>query len=252
MYTVKQLADLAHISVRTLHYYDTIGLLAPSQIGANGYRYYDEDAVLKLQQILFFRELDVSLSAIKAILDRPDFDVVTALHAHRAALHDRMERLNTLIQTVDSTILHLTGEVAMSKKKLFTGFTAEEEERYTEQARELYGADEVNASYKRWNSYTPQQKDAIKAEGGAIYADIAAAIESGQSPDSADVQACVARWHQHLRYFYEPSIERLRGLGQLYVDSPDFAANLSQFHAELPAFMQRAITIYCDGLEGSA
>jgi MerR family transcriptional regulator, thiopeptide resistance regulator len=248
VYTVKQLADLAGVSVRTLHYYDEIDLLKPSSVGENGYRYYADDEVLRLQQILFFRELDFSLQAIRTILDDPAFDVVAALHAHRQALEDRVRRLHTLIQTVDSTILHLTGEVDMSQKKLFAGFSAEEEERYHQEAREQYGADEVDASYKQWNGYTPQQKEQIMAEGQAIYADVVALMDQG--PDSPAVQEVIARWHQHLRYFYEPTVERLRGLGELYVEHPDFARNFRELHPDLPEFMRAAITHYCDQLAG--
>jgi DNA-binding transcriptional MerR regulator len=248
MYTVKQLADLAGISVRTLHYYDEIALLAPSNVGENGYRYYDADAVLRLQQILFFRELGFRLGDIKALLDDPGFDVLGALHDHRAALGARVRRLQRLIRTVDSTILNLTGEIDMSKEQLFSGFSDEDEKRYYEQAREKYGAAEVDASYKVWNSYSKDKQDAIKAEGGAIYTDLAALITQDHAAESEPVQAVIARWHAHLRYFYEPSVDRLRGLGQLYVDSPDFAEKFRQIHPELPEFMRTAINHYCDGL----
>jgi DNA-binding transcriptional MerR regulator len=248
MYTVKQLSDLAGVSVRTLHYYDEIGLLKPSAVGENSYRYYADDAVLRLQQILFFRELDFGLNEIRTIVDQPEFDWVAALHAHRRALHEKIKRLNDLIKTVDRTILYLMGETEMSKKQLFTGFTPEEEKKYMVEARETYGAETVDASYKLWNSYSAEKKADILAEGGAIYTDLAAAMDKG--PASPEVQQIVARWHQHMRYFYEPTLEILRGLGQLYVEHPGFAANLGQFHPDLPAFMREAITIYVDGLEG--
>lgn len=250
MYTVKQLADLAGVSVRTLHYYDEIGLLRPSSVGENGYRYYDEEALYRLQQILFFRELDLPLSAIRAILDSPAFDLLAALQAHREALQGRVRRLNTLIHTVDRTIAHLMGEVEMSKQQLFGGFTEEEERRYAEEARQRYGEQEVQESYRRWNSYSAAEKERIKAEGNAIYADLVAAMEQG--PASPEVQAIIGRWHQHLRYFYEPSMDRLRGLGQLYVDSPDFATRFRALHPELPEFMQQAIAVYCRALEADA
>jgi DNA-binding transcriptional MerR regulator len=129
MYTVKQLSELAGVSIRTLHYYDEIELLKPSAVGDNGYRYYDEDAVYRLQQILFFREMDLGLLQIKDIVDSPDFDLVAALNQHRDALQAKIDRLQNLIQTVDSTIMHLVGEVEMSKKQLFTAFNEEEEKR---------------------------------------------------------------------------------------------------------------------------
>ena len=247
VYTVKQLSDLAGVSIRTLHYYDEIELLKPSSVGGNGYRYYRDEAVYRLQQILFFREMGLSLSEIKAIVDSPAFDQLAALQAHRAALQDRVKRLHDLINTVDSTILDLMGEVKMSKKQLFAGFTEQEEKHYAEEARKLYGEREVNESYKLWNSYSAEKKEQIKAEGGAIYTELAAL--TGSPPDSPEVQALIGRWHQNMRYFYEPSVERLRGLGQLYVESQDFANRFRALHPDLPEFMREAITIYCDNLK---
>ncbi|MBF8284238.1 MAG: Transcriptional regulator MerR family, partial [Anaerolineales bacterium] len=105
-YTVKQLSNLAGVSVRTLHFYDEIGLLRPTRVGANGYRYYGDAAVLRLQQILFYKELGLSLDEIAEVLDQPDFDVVRALEAHRRALQQRLGRLRHLMKTVDRTIAH--------------------------------------------------------------------------------------------------------------------------------------------------
>ena len=124
MYTVKQLSSLAGVSPCTLHYYDQIGLLKPESVGENSFRYYGEVSLLRLQQILFYRELGFTLEAIKAIVTRPDFDVLTALESHRKFLQGRAERLERLIQTVGDTILHLRGEKEMSKKQLMDYFWA--------------------------------------------------------------------------------------------------------------------------------
>src|SRR5690349_22866757 len=104
MYTVKQLSNLAGVSVRTMHYYDEISLLKPSSVGQNGYRYYQDGDLFRLQQIMFFREMDLGLLQIKEILDRPDFDLVATLREHRHALQAKIDRMQTLIHTVDSTI----------------------------------------------------------------------------------------------------------------------------------------------------
>ena len=96
MYTVKQVAEVAGVSVRTLHHYDEIGLLPPSRVGSNGYRYYDEATLLRLQQILFYREIGLELLQIKDILDQPDFEVTEALRSHRKALQAKIERLQNL------------------------------------------------------------------------------------------------------------------------------------------------------------
>ncbi|MCA9905969.1 MAG: MerR family transcriptional regulator, partial [Anaerolineae bacterium] len=220
MYTVKQLSELADVSIRTLHYYDEIGLLKPAEVGANGYRYYDDAALLRLQQILFYREIGLELLRIKEILDSPDFDLLAALRSHRKVLASKIGRLQKLVSTVDSTIMHLAGEVEMSKKRLFEGFSDEQQKDYERQARLQYGPDTVNDSIKRWNNYTQTQRDIIAGEGNQIYGDIVDAIEAGLSPTSAEAQAILTRWHEHLRYFYEPTLDILRGLGHGYNSHP--------------------------------
>ena len=250
MYTVKQISDLAAVSVRTLHYYDEIGLLKPSSLGENGYRYYGEEALLMLQQILFFRELDLGLLQIKEIIESPEFDLVAALHTHRHTLQEKVNRLQCLINTVDSTIIHLVGEVNMNQKQLFAGFSEEKQKQYEQEISEKYGKETVESSVKRWNGYTRQQKDTIKAESNAIYTDLLSHM--GRGIESPEVQAVLARWHQHLRYFYEPSPERLRGLRHFYNEHPDFIATFEKLHPDLPKFLEQAITYYCDHLADSA
>lgn len=247
MYTVKQLSGLAGVSIRTLHYYDEIGLLKPSKVGQNGYRYYTDEALFRLQQILFFREMELGLEQIKAILDAPNFDLVTALQSHRQRLQEKIERLQTLIQTVDTSILHLVGEIKMSQKKIFEGFSEEKQKQYEQEAMQQFGADRVKESLRLWNSYTEAEKERIKQEGSAIYIDLVKNMDKGY--DSPEVHAILTRWHQHLRYFYEPSLEVLRGLGNGYSEHPDFNATFSALHPNLPAFLQKAITHYVDVLE---
>lgn len=246
MYTVKQLSNLAGVSVCTLHYYDAIGLLKPSTIGENGYRYYGDEALFRLQQILFFREMDLELMQIKEILDAPQFDLVSALQLHRRHLQEKMTRLQTLISTVDSTIMHLVGELNMSKKKIFTGFSPEKQKQYEEEARQMWG-EGVTQSVKLWNSYSEAKKEAIMQEGSAVYTDLVAQMSQG--PESQEVQAILQRWHQHLHYFFEPSLEVLRGLGNTYNEHPDFNATFTAIHPDLPPFLQKAINHYVDTLE---
>lgn len=249
MYTVKQLSDLADVSVRTLHYYDEIGLLHPAKIGANGYRYYDDAALLRLQQILFYREMELELMQIKEILDSPSFDLVTALRSHRAVLQEKIHRLQNLVGTVDTTVMHLVGELKMSKKRLFEAFSEEKQKQYEREARLQWGPSTVNESIKRWNSYTSEQQQAVQQQGGEIYVDLAEAIEAGKSPQDSDVQDILVRWHDHLRNFYEPTLDILRGLGEGYNTHPDFISFFQQIHADLPAFLQTAINQYVDDLE---
>jgi DNA-binding transcriptional MerR regulator len=249
MYTVKQVSELAGVSVRTLHYYDQIGLLHPSKVGANSYRYYDDVALLRLQQILFYREIGLELMQIKELLTSPDFDLEAALRSHRAALQEKIKRLEKLVETIDNTIKHLTGEVSMSKRRMFEAFSDEKQKEYEREARLQWGPGIVNDSIKRYNSYTTAQKQAIGEEGNQVYSDLVDALEAGKPPQSAEVQAILARWHQHLRYFYEPTLDILRGLGEMYNTHPDFIANFKKLRDDLPAYLQEGITQYVDDLE---
>ena len=247
MYTVKQLSNLAGVSTRTLHYYDEIGLLKPTTVEGNGYRRYGEQAVYQLQQILFYKELGLSLDKIREIIGRPDFNLLQALEQHKSALRGRQEHLIRLIETVDRTISHLKGKSKTNDQKLFEVFSEDQQKEYEKEAAERWPVT-YKESARRWKSYTDADKKRIGEEGEAVYRDLVAALD--QDPGSESVQKIVARWHQHLRYFYEPDGELLRGLGHMYVDDPRFAATFAKIHPDLAQFHQRAIDIYCDRLEG--
>jgi DNA-binding transcriptional MerR regulator len=242
VYTVKQLAKLAGVSVRTLHYYDEIGLLKPSSVGGNGYRFYEEKALLKLQQILFYRELELSLDEIKAVMGRTDFDLLTALDSHRKALQERVERLKRLIQTVDHTIDHLKGNGSMNAKGMFEGFSEEEQEKYAKEAEQIYDPETVRASNRKWKAYSPSQKENILAEGKKINTDLAAAMPKGA--ESKEVQALIAHWHQHMQNFWSPNDEQLLGLADQYNDDPRFKANYDKVDPKLASFMREAVKVY--------
>lgn len=248
VHTVKQLADLAGVSRRTLHYYDEIGLLHPSEKRENGYRYYDDTAVMRLQQILFFRELGLSLDEIGTAVAAPDFDLLQSLQTHRHALQQRAKRLESLIQTIDKTIDHLEGNIEMNTNDFFAGFDEATQKRYEEEAAERWDADEVRATSQRWNNYSAYQKKQIMDEGNVIYVDLLGEMEKGASVDAPEVQQIIGRWHQHMRYFYEPSVERLRGLGWGYANDPAFAAFYEKIHPDMPQYISQAITVYCDNL----
>ena len=247
-YTVKQLADLAGITPRTLHYYDQIGLLHPSEVGDNGYRYFDEPAALRLQQILFYRELGLNLSDIRGILDDPLFDAEQALLAHRSALQAQAARVELLIATVDKTIAHLHGERRMKAEELFGGFETVQEKEWTQQAMDEYGHDNsyVQESARRWRSYSAADKAHIKNEGSMVYGDLLAQINLDYT--SPEVQANVARWHHHLRNYYEPSTALMTGLGQAYAENSDFRATFEAMDPRFPEFLRDAIVYYVANL----
>ena len=134
----------------------------------------------------------------------------------------------------------------MSTTKPFAGHSAEQQAQYEAEAVNRWG-DTVKQTAKLWASYSEEKKAAIMAEGSAIYTELVAAMPSG--PQSEAVQGLLGRWHQHLRYFYEPSLETLRGLGETYHDDPGFNATFTAIHPDLPAFLKQAILAYVDELE---
>jgi DNA-binding transcriptional MerR regulator len=245
MLTVKQLSRLAGVTPRTLHHYDAIDLLKPSRIGENGYRYYGEESLLKLQQILFYRELGLPLEDIKDIVGRHDFDVLGALRGHREALKNRVGRLNHLIETVDNTIHFLKGEGLMTEKGFFEGFSEEEQEKYALEAEQLYDAETVRASNRRWKAYSAEKKEQIMAEAKAIYLDMIVAMPKGAG--SPEVQAIVERWHRNVENFWTPKLENLLALANGYNDDPRFKTNFDNMHPGLAEFIREAVKIYVEG-----
>jgi DNA-binding transcriptional MerR regulator len=244
MFTVKQLSKLAGVTPRTLHHYDDIGLLKPSRVGDNGYRYYEEESLLKLQQILFYRELDFPLDDIRKIMGRRDFDVLKALESHKESLTKQMERTKRLLVTVDNTIHHIKGEKLMSQKGLFEGFSEEKQEQYAQEAEKLYDPETVRASNKKWKSYSDAEKKRILAEGKAVYTDLASATPKGSA--SKEVQAVIARWHKHMQYFWSPNDEQLLGLADLYNNDPRFRENYEKVAPNLSEFMREAVKVYVE------
>lgn len=244
-YTVSQLARIAGVSVRTLHHYDHIGLLRPSNRTEAGYRLYGKADLFRLQQILFFRELDVPLEQVRDILDDPGFDQVAALEHHRQLLHRRVERLMRLLKTVDKTIAKLTeDEMELTDKELYEGFSEEQIERYKREAREMYGTEQVAESERRVKKMSREQWQAVRAEGDAVTRGMAALV--GREPGDPEVQELMARHHAWIENFYHCPAELFRGLGQLYTSHPEFRATYDRYAPDLADFMAAAMAHYAD------
>jgi MerR family transcriptional regulator, thiopeptide resistance regulator len=241
-YTVKQLATLAGVTIRTLHHYDQIGLLKPSSVGANGYRYYGEETLYRLQQILFYRELDVPLNEIRRMVDSPDFDILTALEAHRSALQSEITRIEGLIHTVDLTTQRLKGQNIMSDRQLFRGFSDEEQEKMAAEAERRWDPETVRESNARWKRYSPQEQQRILDEGNAVYNDMIAVMS--ENPASSSVQVVVKRWHDHMRYFWSPNDDQLLALVDGYSEDPRFLENFEAMKPGLARFMRDAVQVY--------
>jgi DNA-binding transcriptional MerR regulator len=148
-YSVKQLAELAGVSIRTLHFYDQIGLLKPEKTAENGYRYYGEKELLQLQQILFYRELDFKLGNIKLIMQKSDYDVRQALRTHGQLLKQKITRLEKLVNTVEKTLSYLKGETDMQEQEYYGGFSKEQQEKYEGEIRQKHGSAALDESKKR-------------------------------------------------------------------------------------------------------
>ena len=222
MYTVREVARLAKVSVRTLHHYDEIGLLHPRKRNESGYRLYGREELLRLQQILFYRELDLPLAEIRAVLNDPQFDTLHALESHRRALTARSKRLGELIETVEKTIQTIRGEGTMlTDNELYQGFSPEEIERYQSEARERWPV-EYETTDRTIRSMDKDRWNAIHAEGEAI-AEAAAAL-IGERPTSRAFQRVVERHHRWIEHFYEADAARYIGLAAMYVADERFAA----------------------------
>ena len=255
-YTVNKLATMAGVSVRTLHHYDVIGLVKPGSRSAAGYRLYGEEELLRLQQVLFYRELDISLEEIGRILDEPGYDALEALETQKRLLSARAGRIARLMDTVDRTIGRLKGENMLSDAELYEGFAKDEVEDIKREAEARWGSSEAYAqSAKRIARMSKADWARVKAEGQAIDEAAAAAMACGEKPSStADggqsetVRALMARKFEHLRFFYEPSKEMFAGLGRMYVEDERFRKHYEDIAPGLAEFLRRAMEAYSKGL----
>lgn len=246
-YRVKDVARLAGVSVRTLHYYDEVGLLRPHGRSAAGYRIYSETDLLRLQQIVIRRELGFPLEEIRSSLDDPGYDPKAALLAQRRELERRAERTRTMLQAIDSALSVLEGHdprgstmSTTDMKRLFDGFDPSAHE---EEAAQRWGSTEAFAISKaRTARYTDADWKTIKDEQAAVYADLAAAQAAGRAPSEASVAALVERHRRVIdRWFYPCDAAMHRQLADLYEGDPRFAANIDRFGEGLTTFLVAAI-----------
>ncbi|MFP3511937.1 MerR family transcriptional regulator [Peribacillus sp. SIMBA_075] len=237
---VKELAGLVGISVRTLHYYDEIGLLSPEEITDAGYRLYSNDNLEMLQQILFFRELDMPLKEIKQMISSTSFDKQEALRQHQKMLLEKRSQLDKLINTVDKSIKHMKGEIQMTDKEKFEGFDFSQNP-YEEEARERWGDKAVDESKAK---VAGMSKDAQKIVSD-IYIKLASIRTA--SPESEEAQKAIKEWYDCLNNnFGTYSPETFKGLGQMYVNDQRFTKNIDQYGDGLAKFMCDAMGHFAD------
>ena len=235
--SISEMAKLTGVSVRTLHYYDHIGLLCPETAADSGYRWYGAADVEKMQQILFYRELDFPLKEIRDILSDPQYDRLEALRRQRQLLLLKRERLDGLLELLDA---NLKGERTME----FQGFDASE----LEQARRQY-ADEAKARWGHTEAWKESQGKTAdwdsQAEGMNDILRRAAALRQ-KDPASAEAQALVREWQAFISaHYYQCTDEILAGLGEMYTADERFRQNMDRFGKGTAAFLSAAIKAYC-------
>jgi DNA-binding transcriptional MerR regulator len=252
VYTVSEVAKLSGVSVRALHHYDEIGLLTPACVGANGYRYYGRDELLRLQQILFHRELGFPLEEIRRMLDAVDFDRIAALRAHRKRLLGEVRRYRRLVRTLDATLAALEGDKDMDDKAMYRGFSPERQAEYEEWLVDRFGPDvrarieEAKAKVKDWSQ---ADIDRHLAEVEPLEAALARAMADGLPADSPPVRDLIRRLHDWVGRGWNRSAPSRAGfirLAEVYREHPDFRARYERRAAGLTDYLVAAIGAFAE------
>lgn len=247
-YTVQKLAKLAGVTGRTLRYYDEIGILKPARISASGYRIYGQAEVDKLQQILFYRELEIELESIQKIITAPSFDEVEALKEHRDKLLTKQKRLEGLIESVDRTLAAKEGRITMSDKEKFEAFKQnminENEDKYGEEVRSKYGNDSIDKSNAKLKGMSKEQYEQGEKLGEEVLQVLNEAFQTGD-PASDLAQKAADLHKQWLGLYWDSySKEAHAGLAQMYVDDERFTAFYDKKQPGSAKFLRDAILIY--------
>ena len=233
---IKEFAQQIGVSVRTLHYYDEIGLLKPSEVDAqNGYRFYDERSLERMQEILFYRELDFSLKTIAQILSSPDYDKQQALTWQRKLLFAKKERLERLIDALDSLE---KGEVFMKPNNEYEDL----KNKYAEEVRQRWGSTDAYKESQQRNTDFSQAASLLDA----VFEEFAELDRSGISPDDEAAKIQVEKLQRCITdNFYTCTNEILAGLGQMYAADVRFKTNIDKHGEGTAEFVSQCIKSYC-------
>lgn len=247
-YTVQKLAKMAGISSRTLRYYDEIGILRPLRINSSGYRIYGQKEIDRLQQILFYRELGVSLEDIKDIITEPSFSAAGALREHREKLLAKREQLDLLIANVEKTIAAEEGSIKMTDKEKFEGFKQkmidDNEKKYGKEIRGKYGDEQVDRSNQKVKDMTQEQYAQVEKLSEDVTTTLEKAFATGD-PAGELAQRAADLHRQWLCFFWNHyTKEAHAGVAQMYVDDERFTAYYDKKQPGTAAFLRDAIFIY--------
>ncbi|NMH72381.1 MerR family transcriptional regulator [Bacillus sp. RO2] len=247
-YSVQKLAKMAGVTGRTLRYYDEIGILKPARISASGYRIYGQAEVDKLQQILFYRELELDLESIQKIINAPTFNEVEALKEHREKLLTKQKRLEGLIKSVDRTLAAKEGSITMSDKEKFDAFKQnmidKNEAKYGREIREKYGNETIDQSNDKLKGMSKYQYEQGEKLGEEVLQVLNEAFQTGDP--AGDLAQKAADLHRQWLGFYWDSYskEAHAGLAQIYVDDERFTAFYDKEQPGTAEFLRDAIYIY--------
>jgi MerR family transcriptional regulator, thiopeptide resistance regulator len=245
-YGVKELAGVSGVTVRTLHFYDQVGLLKPAGRASNGYRFYEEKELLQLQQILFFRELGFELKEIKRILNRSNFDQHAALESHRRVLMKNVARIRELIKTIDQTLEHLKGKRKMKDAALFSGFDQARQTEYEEQLIEQYGEkmrEGIAESRRKVKDWTKQDWERSGKEWDAVCTELVSAMKRGRKESLQEVQGLIQRHFTWLKRFWTPNQESYAGHADFLATS-ELRKAYDKYDPDLAEFMASAMKVF--------
>ena len=239
---ISEVAKLSGVTVRTLHYYDEIGLLKPSKTTEAGYRMYSIEDLEKLQQILFFRELDFPLNEIKEIMINPKYDKIEALNKHKELLIEKRKRIDGLVTLIDKTI---KGDNNMSFKEFDNSKIEENKRKYAEEVKKRWGNTDAYKEYeKKTGSYDKNSWNTINEEMAEILKEFADNRDKDVNSDI--VQSLVEKWRGYITLnFYNCTKEILSCLGLMYTGDERFKENIDKYGEGTAEFMAKAIEIYC-------
>lgn len=244
-HSISQVARMSGLSSRALRHYHDIGLLAPSRISSNGYRWYDRRQLLRLQRILLLRELDVPLSQMLEVLDGQT-DELTALRRHRTQLASERDRLQQVIDTVDRTIATLSGDNAVSDEEFFQGLAAGRN-RLRDDLADRYGVTteaHFAAAEQATSRWSRQDYDDAAAKGRQLLGEMSRARTRGIAPDAAEALDLVTRHHAEVVARWPADAAAYHALGDLLLDDPDQRTMIAQVDSDLPAWLSAAIKAY--------
>jgi MerR family transcriptional regulator, thiopeptide resistance regulator len=240
MKTVGEVAELAGVTVRTLHHYDELGLLSPSDRSEAGYRLYSYADLARLQEILIWRQVGFALSEIQALLDDPAHDRIGALERQRELVDREVERLGALAGAIEAALEAERGGTRLLEDTMFEGFDATQ---YEDEVRERWGdTDAYQESARRTRGYGDAEWKAIQSESDAILSELVSLMQAGEPADGPQARALAERHRKHIsRWFYPCSPAMHRGLGEMYVADERFARSYEQVAPGLAAYFRDAI-----------